>query len=56
MFETLASCSQINVPRFVGILASSFQTEKTKRSGTAHEACCNGFQLMSLEDNDNLNK
>ena len=30
---------------FLGILAPHFQTGKTKRSGRAHEACCNDRHL-----------
>ena len=41
------SCSQINVPQFFGILAPCFQTAKTKQSSRAHEACCNGYQLIN---------
>ena len=31
---------------FLGILAPYFQAGKTKQSSRAHEACCNGCQLM----------
>ena len=45
-FRNLLSCSQINVPHFFGILAPCFQMAKMKQSSRAHEACCNGRQLM----------
>ena len=36
--------------RFLGILAPYFQMGKMKRSGRAHETCCNGRQLMLVQD------
>ena len=39
---------------FLGILAPYFQTGKTKRSGRAHEACCNDHQSINQSINQTL--
>ena len=56
IFETFASCSQVKLARFCGILTHHFQTGKRKRSDRTNEAYWTCRHLYIREVNvDNVN-